>query len=240
MTSTDHILNIASSQQRQFRRADIMSALSLKEDSAASLDMQLKRMVMSGRLVRVAHGVYSLPQDSKPVFLYQPSEFENNTAKQIKERFPFIDFCIWNSSALTSFMQHVPSSHIMFVDVERVAMDAVFYFLQEIITDKSLLLNPDKTECERYITNDEVIVVRPLINEAPCTQNGQTPTPTIEKMLVDANGDKELTFMQGAELYTIYKNVFDSYDVNRSKLLRYASRRNRKEKTIQILNAEDL
>ena len=240
MTSTEHILKLAACQQRQFRRADIMSDLSQKEGSAASLDVQLKRMVLSGRLVRVAHGVYSLPQNSKPMFQYQPSEFENSTSKLIKEKFPFIDFCIWNSSALTSFMQHVPSSHIMFVDVERVAMDAVFSSLQEVITDKHLLLNPDKTECEHYITNDDVIVVRPLINEAPCTQNGQTPIPTIEKMLVDANGDKELTFMQGAELYTIYRNAFDSYDVNRSKLLRYASRRNRKEKTIQILNTENL
>ena len=240
LTSTDYILNYASQHQRQFRRADIISALSLEKDSVARFDVQLKRMVTSGRIVHLGHGIYSLPQNSKPVFQYQPSEQEVEIAKQIKGKFPFIEFCIWNSFALTSFMQHVPAPHIMFVDVERVAMDAVFSFLRELNLSMSLLLNPDKTECERYITTDEVIVVRPLVNEAPCTVNGSTPIPTIEKMLVDTNGDKELSFMHGAELYTIYKNVFELYDVNCSKLLRYASRRNRKEKVKQILITENL
>ena len=63
LTSSDYILNFASQHQRQFRRADIISTLSLKEDSVARYDAQLKRMVMSGRLVRLGHGIYSLPQN---------------------------------------------------------------------------------------------------------------------------------------------------------------------------------
>ncbi len=57
----------------------------------------------------------------------------------------------------------------------------------------------------------------------------------MEKMLVDAVSDKELVFMQGNELHTIYANAFSSYSINEKPSLRYASRRNRKDKVERIL-----
>ena len=76
------------------------------------------------------------------------------------------------------------------------------------------------------------MIVRPLIIEAPIITVDDCPVPTLEKILVDAAGDKELNFAQGSELYTIFENAFAENNVNVSRLLRYASRRNRKE-TIQ-------
>ena len=57
----------------------------------------------------------------------------------------------------------------------------------------------------------------------------------MEKILVDAAGDKELVFAQGAELYTIYEEAFSSHNVNRSRLLRYAARRHRKDQIVNYL-----
>lgn len=45
----------------------------------------------------------------------------------------------------------------------------------------------------------------------------------------------EDVFAQGSELYTIYENAFSSHTVNKTRLLRYASRRNRKGQIINIL-----
>jgi hypothetical protein len=59
----------------------------------------------------------------------------------------------------------------------------------------------------------------------------------LEKILVDAAGDKEMAFAQGSELYTIYENVFSSHTVNKARMLRYASRRNRKEQILKILKS---
>jgi hypothetical protein len=59
--------------------------------------------------------------------------------------------------------------------------------------------------------------------------------PRIEKILVDVIGDNELFFASGSETYNIYEFAFERNRINKSKLLRYASRRNRKEKVVQII-----
>ena len=132
-------------------------------------------------------------------------------------------------------MCHVPASRIILVDVERVAMESVFQSLQGLGLDMPILLNPTRQECMRYITNDITIIVRLLVREAPVTEFDGCHLPTIEKMLVDAVSDNELSFMQGNEIHTIYANAFSSYFINIHRLLRYASRRNRKDKVERIL-----
>ena len=48
--------------------------------------------------------------------------------------------------------------------------------------------------------------------------------------------DNELIFTSGSEIYHIYENAFERVNVNKSKLMRYASRRNRKNQIEQIIN----
>ena len=116
-------------------------------------------------------------------------------------------------------------------------MESVFNFLQGDIPSMSILLNPTELECEKYITTDKLLIVRLLVNEAPLIMANNTPVPTLEKILVDAAGDKELVFAQGAELYTIYEEAFGRHNVNRSRLLRYATRRHRKDQILKIINS---
>lgn len=54
-------------------------------------------------------------------------------------------------------------------------------------------------------------------------------TPTIEKILVDVVGDVEFEFLQGTEITYFYCNVIVWHNLNTNKLLRYATRRGRKE-----------
>lgn len=129
---------------------------------------------------------------------------------------------------------------MMFVDVERVAMESVFNFLQSNAPSTSILLNPTAQECERYITTEKLLIVRLLVNEAPITTANDIPVPTLEKILVDASGDKELNFAQGSELYTIIENAFSMHNVNLSRLLRYAARRNRKDNILKIIKTQNL
>ena len=51
--------------------------------------------------------------------------------------------------------------------------------------------------------------------------------PTLEKILVDIIADEKLFSAQQGELEFIYKRAFDKYNINESKMKRYASRRNR-------------
>ena len=236
MTIADRIMDFAASKGQPFRRRDLLQALVSDSVSTASAHVQLLRLVEQGKLIKVGFGLYSLQKNDNPDFIYKPSEDEKDIARRLKERFPLVDFCVWKPSVLVHYMRHLPAVRMTFVDVERVAMEAAFYFLQEMLAPTLVLLNPTAQECERYITNEDMVIVRLLVNEAPIMKVDDTPVPTLEKILVDAAGDKEMVFAQGAEYYTVFDNALESHNVNTSRLLRYASRRNRKELIQRMIN----
>ena len=233
-------MDYASTQERPFRRRNLMRFLDSNNVSESSAHVQLNRLVENGLLVKAGYGLYSAPETERQGFRYKPSEEERKIAEQIKAKFPFANFCVWRPSVLVPYMRHVPALEMLFVDVERVAMESVFKFLQGDYPALPILLNPTAQECERYITTEKLLIVRPLVNEAPINLVNDTPVPTLEKILVDAAGDKELNFAQGAELYTIYSDAFSKHNVNRKRLLRYAARRNRKDNILKIISNIEL
>lgn len=236
MTIADYIIQYSSKRNEPFQRAELMQHLEAHNISRTSAKVALYRLARSGQLKNIGRGLYCLPTKHKEEFHYSPSEEELILARQVRDKFPFADFCIWKPAALIKYMQHIPALSIIFVDVEKDASESVFYFLQGQQEHKTVLLNPTKQECERYITSNDMIIVRTLINEAPVVSVQNYFVPTLEKILVDAAGDNELLFAQGAELFTIYENAFQIHDMNESRLLRYAARRNRKDKIVKILN----
>ena len=240
MTITEQILDYASLQRQPFRRHDLMQFLGTNDISEASAHVLLKRLVEQGMLAKAGYGLYSFPQKGKQPFVYKPSEEEQSIAEQIRKKFPFTTFCIWKPSVLVPYMHHIPALGMIFVDVERAAMESVFNFLQGSTPSTPILLNPTVQECERYITTEKLLIIRLLVNEAPITTVNDIPVPTLEKILVDASDDKELNFAQGSELYTIFDNAFSMHNVNLSRLLRYAARRHRKDNILKIIKTQNL
>ena len=227
MTAVNQIIDIARKQDGQFTRKDLLNAVrsGMKNISEGSLVVLLNRMLAENKIIRVSYGKYKLNEDLKYDFLYEPSEFMLSLNRHIKEKFPFIDYCIWQPSIFASMMLHIPAVRTTLVDVEREAMESVFMSLQNMESAIPVFLNPNQEDADRYITNRDMIIVRPLVKEAPIDIIDGCPVPTLEKMLVDAISDKELQHLQGNELYTIYSNAFSDY-----------ARRNRKQKVEQIIN----
>ena len=238
MTAVNQITDIAKKQDGIFTRKDLLNVVrsGMKNISEGSLVVLLNRMIAENKIIRVSYGKYKLNEDLKHEFLYEPNEFMLSLNKHIKEKFPFIDYCIWQPSVFASMMLHVPAVRTTLVDVEREAMESVFMSLQNVESEIPIFLNPSQEDVDRYITNRDLIIVRPLVKEAPLDVINGCPVPTLEKMLVDAISDKELQHLQGNELYTIYSNAFSDYAIKKTRLLRYAARRNRKQKVEQIIN----
>ena len=238
MTAVNQIIDIAKKQDGIFTRKDLLNVVrsGMKNISEGSLVVLLNRMIAENKIIRVSYGKYKLNEDLKHEFLYEPNEFMLSLNKHIKEKFPFIDYCIWQPSVFASMMLHVPAVRTTLVDVEREAMESVFMSLQNVESEIPIFLNPSQEDVDRYITNRDLIIVRPLVKEAPLDVINGCPVPTLEKMLVDAISDKELQHLQGNELYTIYSNAFSDYSIKKTRLLRYAARRNRKQKVEQIIN----
>jgi hypothetical protein len=115
-------------------------------------------------------------------------------------------------------------------------MNSIFYFLKDL--NFSVFLEPTTDILEKYTPdNKQIIIIKPLISEAPLiTVNGIT-TVSIEKILVDIFCDS-ITFsaQQGSEMRTIFETAFTKYTVNQSKILRYTNRRRKKENFIEFIS----
>lgn len=133
-------------------------------------------------------------------------------------------------------MQHQSGSFQIIVEVEKEATQSVFYFLKEL--NYPVFIEPTEEILEKYLPTDkEAIIIKSLVSESPLQELNNVKTVTIEKLLVDIFSDTVVfTAQQGAELSTIFNTVFDKYTVNQSKILRYASRRRKKEAFIEYVN----
>lgn len=227
MGISTEIISFAANRQ-SFSRKELMK--NLDNLSEKSLSQQLYRLVKNNRLERVKQGIYRLPILSFPV---------SNELKQLNEllktQFPFVNFCLWNSDVLLPFMHHIPNLNFIYVDVENNVIESVFNLLNEN-QEKRIFLRPAIEEFNRYIAGTEAIIIRQLVSESPLQKVENVPVPTFEKIMVDLAGDVEFDFLQGAEITYFYRNMLEHQKINRNKLLRYASRRGRREKVEQLYN----
>jgi len=225
MNISNEIIRFATNRQ-SFSRQELIEEFS--NLSEKSLSQQLYRLLKTNRLERVRQGIYRLP-----VSLFAVSEEIKQFNELLKKQFPYANFCFWSSDVLMPFMHHIPNLNFIYIDVENDVAESAFNFLK-INQTKSIFFRPSKEEFNRYIAGTETIIIRQLVSESPLQTVENVLVPTLEKVLVDIAGDVEFDFMQGAEITYFYRNVMERHTINKRKLLRYASRRGRKEEVEQL------
>jgi hypothetical protein len=112
---------------------------------------------------------------------------------------------------------------------------SVFNFLTT--QNKNVYLSPKQDIFDFYTSSTRnALIVITLVSESPLQKKDKIITITIEKLLVDLFIEEILfTAQQGAERATIFSNAFETYTINRSKLFRYATRRNQKRQITEFL-----
>ena len=84
-----------------------------------------------------------------------------------------------------------------------------------------------------------IIIIKNLTVTSPLQEVQSIIVPTVEKIMVDLFVDDELfVTYQGAELKSIYQELFNTYSVNQSTLKQYAHKRHTKDKLISFLKEE--
>ena len=199
--------------------------------SQATINWRIHNLVRSGVIQRVGRGIYRFGT-SNP-FQMDLSLQLKKVIRSIKKDFPYTDFCVWELAVINLFSHNLINFNILFVDVERDAVDAVYYKLSE--TQKNVV-NIRKT------INDisdltRSVCIRPLVSHAPIHTQEQIPVASLEKILVDLATDKEFFPFQGNEIYSIYENAIEKYTINESTMLRYASRKNKRVIIYEIMNS---
>lgn len=132
-------------------------------------------------------------------------------------------------------MLHIPSTHKTIIEVEKGTEDSVFYFLSDI--RKNVFLNPSRDILDKYAQeNTNQIIIKNLVTDAPLQKINNLRIPTLEKIIVDLILDVEtLSEYQGRDLESIIENAYQFHSIQENKLLRYASRRRKREFIAQFI-----
>lgn len=239
MTNADIILNFARSHDNNIARKEFLTWYSQEfpGGSLGSIDITLQNLVKNGILIRSGYGIFQISSTTKPEFRYAISETETKLYSQIKELYPYTNLCIWNAQALSPFMQHVPNVDTIIIETERIATEPIYEDVRRFAEGRIVLLKPKEREYHLYAAGNPAIIVKDSITEAPIVTINDITTPSLEKILVDATIAPELEFARGAEIYSIYENAAEMYNISKKTMLRYAARRGKKEEIDKLINS---
>ncbi len=217
-----------------FTTSDIVGFYSKYESDIprSTVNWRVYELVSQGVLERVGKGRFRFGHSK----MYSPEIstriFKLN--KSIKDRFPYISFCIWQQSWINEFSQHIAKTGLVIIDVERDVAESVYNHLKE--TNSTIFYKPGKELLYNFILGlDYAILVRPLVSETPLQKIRGVTTVTVEKLLVDAYSDLEFEFVHGMEIEHIFNNAFSRYSINITKLQRYADRKKKKNEILKLL-----
>ena len=180
-----------------------------------------------GVLTRIGRGKFILGETK--IYYPEVSPKLKTVYNKLKKEFPYVDICIWNTSILNEFMKHQPGVFSFIIEAEKEVTQSLFYFLKEL--KYPVFIKPTSDILDKYLPIDkEAFIIKSLVSESPTQLVNGIITVSIEKLLIDIFCDDIIfSAQQGAEMRTIFNEAFSKYTVNQSKMLRYASRRRKKE-----------
>jgi len=204
------------------------------EVKKTTVNWRIYNLVQEGVLNRIGRGKFSFGKGD--AYTPELSSKLISVYKKIKLDFPFLTVCLWSTATLNEFMLHQPGRFYRLIEVDKDAMESIFYYLKD--RNYSVYMKPSEELIRRYMINDkEPWIVKSLVSEAPIQHVRGIPTVTIEKLLVDIFCDPKIfNAQQGSEMNQIFHEAFEKYTINESKMLRYASRRRKKNELDNYLN----
>ncbi len=229
------ILNYAES-RNSFRFSDLLRYMNeITQISKVTLSWYLREMVKDSILFKLGRGLYTRHAQNKVEYEPHIRKKGYTLYNKLSKAFPFIDICVFDGQVLADFQQHISANNVIYIEVDRDVTESVFHFLKK--SDEVVFLNPSKDFVYDNIDlSKDAIIVKPLVTEAPLKVYNGIKTSSLEKIIVDIFCDDDLDYLHGSEWSYIFENALNLYSINRSSMLRYASRRNVKTQIEDKLN----
>lgn len=181
---------------------------------------------------------------TKNIYKYKETDEEKKIYDIIKKEFSQINFIVWNTKIINEFTLHYVINNYIVIEVEKIAIDLIVNLLKAKYLKKYTILTRDilNNNRELFLNAENFIIVKPLHSRSPLNIDNDDRYISIEKIMVDLYVDKLYIQYQGKELQTIYQNIFEKYDINMKKVIKYAKYRTNIElykKYINNLNIPD-
>lgn len=236
MKNTDlaHNLRMHFSGKQEFTTKEITGALHehFPDLSDSTIAWRLNQLKKEKLLYQIGRGLYTF--DYKPEYFPELSLKSKRLYNRVKGLYSG-EIVIWDTILLKEIAGEDISKYWVFLALNKDDLDSLF---DEMLSfSKKVYLQPDKETTARYlIPQDEAIILTALVSETPTEQLGDYLSLGIEGILVNAWFEKE-QFLQpiGLDIQKLFEQAFTKYNVNKSKLLRYAGRRDKRKEINELL-----
>lgn len=219
-----------------FSRTELYNAA--KKINSSFKETQLRfyigKLKQENLIISLGRNLYTKNENIKKSYFPIPSDLTNEIISILKEEYPLVNFRIMDLSCMNEFINHLLSQNHIFLEVEKDGRDFIYSRLQDTFPNK-VLLSPSQKEIELY-SNPNDIIIMPLTSESPAGINGDYNT-SIEKLIVDMFANKVLQmFLSKGDYPNALEYMFEKYNINETKLFRYARRRNKAKEIYDFLN----
>lgn len=182
---------------------------------APTLNRYMVELAESGFVWSAGRGWYS--------FLAEPVQLDTaplaEITKDLRERFPLLDFACWSTQQLNSYMHHMLGKFVTFVLVPPDALGSVFDALRE--HGGSVYLNPTRKEVAKTFQMDSETIVLRKLNALHTPVKNRMLAP--EGVLVDLSLEADkLVLMDKAEFRQIAARLVTSGRIDFASLVAYA------------------
>lgn len=187
-----------------------------------SIQNALSRLVIKGKLLRIQKGIYTLARHN--AWQVVLGEQEKSVYNLIHEQYPLIRLCVYNGETFAPIQHHLAFNQATYIEVDRDSAESVFHRLQD--AGYEAYCCPDEQMAYNYADiKKKIVIVKPLVSQAPLMKQNGYYVPTLEKLIVDIRVDKDFYYMHGIEATYMTDMARQLYIVNEAKLKRYAMRR---------------
>ena len=161
---------------------------------------------------------------TKLIYEYKEKKEESTIYKLIKKEYPRINFIVWNTEILNEFTLHYVVSNYIIIETEKISIDLIVNLLKSTYLKKYTVITQDilNNNKDIYSNTENLIVIKPLHIKAPLRREKDKKYVSIEKIMLDLYVDDLYIQYQGKELETIYENIFEKYDIDLKRLIKYA------------------
>lgn len=200
----------------------------------STIAWRLNQLKKAKLLYQIGRGLYTF--DYKPEFSAELSLKSKRLYNRVKGVYSG-EMAIWDTCLLAEICGEDISKFWIFLAINKDDLNSLF---NEMLSfSKKVVLQPDKETIGRYLMpQDEAIILMPLISETPIERSGDYLSLTIEGILVNAWLEYEQYLRPiGLDIHNLFHQAFTKYNVNKSKLLRYAARRDKRKEINELLKS---
>ena len=198
-----------------------------------TLSWHLSNLCRQGKLRRIGRGIYTV--NLSKTYQVKANAKARSLYKALSTQFPYADFCVYGGGVIAPLLHDLAPNNTIYIETNRDVTESVFNVLLPKYKGR-IFISPTKKIASTYIDfGRENIIVKSLVTESPLTHDDKVPVPTIEKLLVDTRVDDDFYYLHGYENLEMLRTAITHYDVNQTRLLRYADRRNEKESILNDL-----